>query len=450
MPMQPTSASKLFAASPALLLSTAAGIVLASAPAQADTLKSWQLNSGQQWLEFTTDESIQPTVQLVPNPSRVVIDLPGIRLKRPKVNQPYSGAIKSLRIAQFTPYTTRMVIELAPGYQLDPQQVQVKPQSPSRWVVQLPQPQRSAQALVSTPQTIVVPPPPADTFGGLIPAGRPLSWLQQRLGSLRTGSYASLGPGVFFVDLDNGNYLSLNGERVFATASIIKLPILIAFFQDVEAGKIRLDETLVMGNDVIVGGSGYMQDLPAGSRFSALQTATNMIITSDNTATNMIIKRMGGISVLNQRFRSWGLQKTVIRNWLPDLRGTNTTTAKELVQLMAMLEEGKLLSSSKPQAMGILRRVKNRKLLPAGLGSGATIAHKTGDIGFLLGDAGIVHMPTGKRYLVAVLVESSYDDPAAVDYIRDVSQIVYTYLSQAATEPSINSQTRSFLPDRQP
>lgn len=418
------------------VISTVIGILLASPAAYADTLKSWQLDARQQSLEFTTDQSVQPAVQLVSNPSRLVIDLPGIRLKRPKVNQPYSGAIARVRIAQFNPYTTRMVIELAPGYQVDPQQVKVQSQSRTRWVVQLPNPQRGASQIGSQPQAIAVPLPPADTFGGLIPAGRSLTWLQQRLAGLRTGSYASLGPGIYFVDLDNGNYLSLNGEKTFATASIIKLPILIAFFQDVEAGKIKLDETLVMGRDVIVGGSGYMQDLPPGSKFSARQTVSNMITTSDNTATNMIIKRMGGINVLNQRFQSWGLQRTVMRNWLPDLKGTNTTTAKELVQLMAMLEQGKLLQGTKPQAMDILRRVKNRKLLPVGLGSGATIAHKTGDIGFLLGDAGIVNMPTGKRYLVAVLVESAYDDPAARDYIQDVSRIVYTYLNQAATKSS--------------
>lgn len=418
------------------VISTVIGILLASPAAYADTLKSWQLDARQQSLEFTTDQSVQPAVQLVSNPSRLVIDLPGIRLKRPKVNQPYSGAIARVRIAQFNPYTTRMVIELAPGYQVDPQQVKVQSQSRTRWVVQLPNPQRGSSQIGSQPQAIAVPLPPADTFGGLIPAGRSLTWLQQRLAGLRTGSYASLGPGIYFVDLDNGNYLSLNGEKTFATASIIKLPILIAFFQDVEAGKIKLDETLVMGRDVIVGGSGYMQDLPPGSKFSARQTVSNMITTSDNTATNMIIKRMGGINVLNQRFQSWGLQRTVMRNWLPDLKGTNTTTAKELVQLMAMLEQGKLLQGTKPQAMDILRRVKNRKLLPVGLGSGATIAHKTGDIGFLLGDAGIVNMPTGKRYLVAVLVESAYDDPAARDYIQDVSRIVYTYLNQAATKSS--------------
>ena len=431
------------------LLSGLVGTLLLSAPAQADVVQSWKFDARQNRLDFTTDEGVQPTAQLIANPTRVVVDLPGIRWGKPKASQLVGGAVQAVRIGQFNAQTTRLVVELAPGYTVEPQQVQVRGQSFNQWSVQLPTPQPGAIVTppkAVPPQAIAVlapPPPPADTFGGLVPAGQPLNWLQQRLAGLRTGSYRSLRSGMFFVDMDTGNYLNLNGDKVYATASIIKLPILIAFFQDVDAGKIKLNETLVMTRDVVVGGSGEMQDRPIGSKFSALETATKMITISDNTATNMIIKRMGGIQVLNQRFRSWGLQKTAIRNWLPDLRGTNTTTARELIKVLALLDQQKLLSHrSQSQALSILRQVRNRSLLPAGLRQGATIAHKTGDIGFLLGDAGIIQMPNGKRYLAAVLVESAYDDPAARDFIQDVSRIVYSYLDQATRTASAIAPAR--------
>ena len=418
------------------------GSILLSAPAQADVLQSWRFDARQNQLELTTDEGVQPTAQLIANPTRIVIDLPGIRLGQPKTTQMIGGTVQAVRTGQFNAQTARLVVELAPGYTVDPQQVQVRGSSSTRWTVKLPTPQTTtaiANLPSNAPQAIATLAPPPETFGGLIPAGRPLTWLQQRVASLRTSKYSSLRSGISFVDMETGNYLDLNGDKVYATASIIKLPILIAFFQDVDAGKIKLNETLTMTRDMVVGGSGEMQDLPVGSKFTALETATKMITISDNTATNMIIKRMGGIQVLNQRFRSWGLEKTVIRNWLPDLRGTNTTTAKELTRLLAMLDQQKLLSpKSQTQAIGILQRVKNRKLLPVGLGRGATIAHKTGDIGFLLGDAGIVVMPNGKHYMAAVLVESAYDDPAARDFIQDVSRIVYTYLDQSTRTASVN------------
>jgi beta-lactamase class A len=420
-----------------------AGLCLLAAPAQADTLQNWRFDDRQNRLDFSTDEDVQPTAQLLANPSRLVIDLPGIKLGRPKLTQSIGGAVQSLRIGQFDARTTRLVVELAPGYTIDPQQIKVRGTTPTQWSVQLPQPQFSAAVAAADraaaarpvpvapaqPVAAIAPPVAApDTMGGLVPAGQSLTWLQQRLAALKA-KHSSLQPVIYILDLDTGNYVDLGGDKVFPTASIIKLPILIAFFQDVDAGKIRLDETLVMTPDLIVGGSGEMQDLPAYSKFSALDTASKMITISDNTATNMIIKRMGGLGVLNQRFRSWGLTKTGLRNWLPDLRGTNTTTPKELVRLLAMVDKNQLLSpQSRSQALGILRRVRNRSLLATGLGRGATIAHKTGDIGFMLGDAGLIEMPNGKHYLAAVLVKSGYNDPVARDFTQQVSRIVYTYL----------------------
>lgn len=427
------------------LLSGLAGLSLLAAPAHADTLQTWRFDDRQNRLDFTTDEEVQPTAQLLANPSRLVIDLPGIKLGRPKITQSIGGAVQALRIGQFDAQTTRVVVELAPGYTIDPQQIKVRGTTPTQWSVQLPQPQfsaaraevdRSAVArppivAPSQPVAAIAPPLVPNALSGLVPNGQPLTWLQQRLTALKA-KHSSLQPVMYFLDLDTGNYADLGGDKVFPTASIIKLPILIAFFQDVDAGKIRLNETLVMTPDLIVGGSGELQDRPAYSKLSALDTVTKMITISDNTATNMIIKRMGGLSVLNQRFRSWGLTKTALRNWLPDLRGTNTTTPKELVRLLALVDKQQLLSpQSRSQALDILRRVRNRSLLATGIGRGATIAHKTGDIGFMLGDAGLIEMPNGKHYLAAVLVKSGYNDPLARDFTQEVSRIVYTYLDNS-------------------
>jgi beta-lactamase class A len=78
-------------------------------------------------------------------------------------------------------------------------------------------------------------------------------------------------------------------------------------------------------------------------------------------------------------------------------------------------------------------------LLPAGLGKGAVIANKTGDIGFLIGDAGFITMPNGKRYLAAIFVRRPYKDSRGRDFIRQVSQLVYNYLSQSAPVASVDS-----------
>jgi beta-lactamase class A len=260
-------------------------------------------------------------------------------------------------------------------------------------------------------------------------------------------STTGLTPGMFFLNLDTGAYLDLAGPSTFSAASTIKIPVLVAFFQDIDANKIRLDEMLVMRPELIGSGAGEMQYKSPGSRFSALETATKMITISDNTATNMLIDRLGGATALNQRFKSWGLTTTVIHNPLPDLEGTNTTSPKDLAMLMTLVSQGDLVSMrSRDRLLDIMRRTKTNTLLPQGLGPGATIAHKTGDIGSVVGDAGLIDMPNGQRYVAAVMVKRPHNNAQAKELIRQISRQVYTHLSQ----PSPNLQANPVSPASSP
>lgn len=247
-----------------------------------------------------------------------------------------------------------------------------------------------------------------------------------------TQPYPGFTPGVFLIDLDTNNFMDWSGNVTFPAASTIKVPVLIAFFQDVDAGKIRLDEKLIMRKDLIAPESGDMQFLPPGAQFSALETATKMITISDNTATNMLIDRLGGIQALNQRFKSWGLSATQITNLLPDLKGTNTTSPKELASLMVRVSQGELVTlRSRDRLLDIMRRTVNNSQLPQGLGEGATIAHKTGDISMVIGDVGLVDMPSGKRYATAVLIRRSPNDDRAYDLVQKISRVMYQHLNTA-------------------
>ena len=116
-------------------------VSLLSSPADAAKLKSWNFDANQNSLEFNTDAAVQPKAQLIFNPTRVVIDLPGVKFGRPQLKKPVGGAIRTVRIGQFDPKTTRMVVELSQGYTLDPNQIKFEGISPSRWRVKLPSPQ---------------------------------------------------------------------------------------------------------------------------------------------------------------------------------------------------------------------------------------------------------------------------------------------------------------------
>lgn len=258
--------------------------------------------------------------------------------------------------------------------------------------------------------------------------------------------YPQLTPGVFILDPDTDAYFDLNGTAAVSSASTIKIAILVAFFQDVDAGKIRFDELLTMKAKFIAAGSGNMQHKFPGSKYTALETATKMITISDNTATNMLIERLGGAEALNQRFISWGLTATAIRNQLPDVEGTNTTSAKDLASLIAFVNQGELVSKpSRDRLLSILRRTERNHLLPRGLGTGAAIAHKTGFIAAMLADAGLIELPNGKRYIAAVMVKRPRNDPGAEKLIRQISRIAYQHFSRkpTASPPTVSEPSAS-------
>ncbi|AFY37988.1 N-acetylmuramoyl-L-alanine amidase [[Leptolyngbya] sp. PCC 7376] len=121
-------------------------------PAWAGQLIFWEFNEQRRELQFRTNSGVQPQAQLIPDPSRLVIDLPGTTLARPLLNRSYGGKIRTIRLGQFTPDTARLVVELEPGYTLDPSAIKFEGRSPSDWTVSLPEPQRITST--QTPQSV--------------------------------------------------------------------------------------------------------------------------------------------------------------------------------------------------------------------------------------------------------------------------------------------------------
>ncbi|WP_421659332.1 N-acetylmuramoyl-L-alanine amidase [Leptothermofonsia sp. ETS-13] len=162
-------------------LLVAASLLLFPAPALASRIESWRFYTGQNKLEFRTDQDVQPSAQLLTEPTRLVIDLPGIVLGRPSFSESVGdGAIRSVRFGQYNKTITRIVIELAPGYIIDPNQIKFRGITARQWVVQIPKPQiasgnetmNGARAPVASNPTsgnsIIVPTLPLITSGGMI------------------------------------------------------------------------------------------------------------------------------------------------------------------------------------------------------------------------------------------------------------------------------------------
>jgi N-acetylmuramoyl-L-alanine amidase len=124
-----------------ILPSLISAFLLASPQAQAAQLETWRFESDLNQLSFTTEGGVQPTAQLLSNPTRLVIDLPGTTLGGQSMTQAVGGTIQEIRVGQLNDQTSRIVVELAAGYILDAQQVQFEGISPNQWTVKIPDPE---------------------------------------------------------------------------------------------------------------------------------------------------------------------------------------------------------------------------------------------------------------------------------------------------------------------
>ncbi len=249
--------------------------------------------------------------------------------------------------------------------------------------------------------------------------------------------------GVFAIEPKSGRYVNIEGKGQFASASIIKLPILVSLLQAIDMRALKPSQMLTIKRELVTNGSGFLQFRPAGTKISLQEATKLMIVYSDNTATNMIIDILGGKEKLNDDFKNWGLKQTKINNWLIDIEGTNKTSPYDLVYLLSRVDRGELISTASRQWMyDLMAHAHVRTLLLPGLGPGARLAHKTGDIGKMVGDTGIVTTSDGNKYFVAMQVERPHNDLRANEFIRNASRLVYERLANTSNLSNLPVDTK--------
>lgn len=250
--------------------------------------------------------------------------------------------------------------------------------------------------------------------------------VEAKLKNLMT-QYKTIDPAIFVWDYDTGKYVDIKAAKPYPAASIIKIPVLINLFKSVEANQLTIYDEMDMTQYYKSEGSGDLQFKGADARYTIDELARAMITKSDNSATNMIMSAVGSMTDVNSGIRSWGLKNTYINNWLPDIAGTNYTTAKDLATMLYNLDNpGFLNINSREYIIDYMSHVENNRLIQAGLDKKALFVHKTGDIGKMLGDAGIVYAPNGKKYIVVILANRPYNSPLGKDFIQKASNIIYT------------------------
>ena len=235
-------------------------------------------------------------------------------------------------------------------------------------------------------------------------------------------------------NLDTGATYSIRAEDPVRTASTIKLPIMIECFAEAAEGKLKMTEPITLTSAEKVSGSGLLQDLSEGDQLPMRDVIDLMIVVSDNTATNLVLNRIGGNAV-NLRMARLGLMQTrVMRKirgdgtnlkapsgWTdegakPENQkwGTGRSSPQDMLTLLEKLYRGELVSkTASDEMLQILKRQRDHDCIGRDM-KDVTIASKSGSLDHLRSDVGIVYSKHGP-IAMAITVE----DIPEIDYTPD-------------------------------
>lgn len=238
--------------------------------------------------------------------------------------------------------------------------------------------------------------------------------------------------GLIIKDLSTGWTIAVNENKLFPSASLVKVPIMATVFSLSAEKGLNLGQRLVLANKCKVLGSGIIKKYAAGTEFNIEYLIEVMITESDNTAANMLIDYLG-LEPLNNYFKKLGLSNTNIARKMMDFKSRqegieNFTSASDVSYLLEEIYNNKLINRDfSLKCLGILKKQKARDRIPAKLPSGAVVAHKTGLERGVCHDAGIVFTPNGD-FLICVLTRHNYKFAApAKKFISQVAADAYNY-----------------------
>jgi beta-lactamase class A len=249
-------------------------------------------------------------------------------------------------------------------------------------------------------------------------------------------------------NLDTGATYELRADAPVPTASTIKLPIMVELFAEAEEGKLDWNQKLELTDQAKVSGSGVLTELSAGDLLPIRDLMHLMIVVSDNTATNLILDRIGGNAV-NQRMAQLGLTQTAVMRKImqtkpesfteegrkpgSDRWGTGRSCPRDMVVILEKLYRGQLVSKAASEEMiNVLKRQRDLQGVGRdirGIKDGV-VASKSGALDHLRSEAAIFYSAHGP-----VAMAITVNNIPAVDYgVDNPGNLLISRLSEILVE----------------
>ena len=245
--------------------------------------------------------------------------------------------------------------------------------------------------------------------------------------------------GVAIEDLTTGDHYFLHEDEVFAQASSIKITVLADLYQQAEQGKLKLTDLYTVQSSDLVPDSYIMNGLTPGvTRVTLRDLATMMVAVSDNSATNVLIDRVGMTNV-NAMLDSLGLTHTRLRRKMMDLQAAkegreNISTPREMMTLLDDIYRGKVMNKASTADFFKVLSTNKDSWIPRDLPADLKIANKPGALEAVRNDSGIVFVE-GRPYVISVMtafLANERDGEEAISKISLEAWRMFDRLSRAS------------------
>lgn len=233
--------------------------------------------------------------------------------------------------------------------------------------------------------------------------------------------------GYLFVDLTSGEKVARLEHDTFPTASTIKIAIVYELFKQASEGRIKLDETIALDRSKAVGGTGVLVEMGTPT-LSIRDYAVLMVTLSDNTATNVLIDRLG-MEAIAKRMQGLGLGATKLRRHMMD-----TAAARRGDENVSSPDDlARLLQAMPPEGIDLLKKPKESRLR-RGLPPDVATADKPGELDGVRVDAGIVYAKN-RPFVFCVMTTFLKDEGEGERAIEELARAAYDYYSRIGNGP---------------